>query len=111
MKIMKKIKFSINVIIFKNEIIKKMSEYCSLSYLENEALLSDTNFKKEIDSKYKTAIFEITKEISKLDKKNKSQLTLKEKNDIDTFLDSITFPSQPKQKYSQCLDFLMKYSV
>lgn len=88
-----------------------MSEYSLLSYLENEALLSDTNYKKEMNSKYKTAIFEITKEISKLDQKNKSQLSLKEKNDIDTFLDNITFPSQSKQKYSQCLDFLMKYSV
>ena len=82
----------------------------TLSCCLNEAF-DDIKYKKEISSIYKNAFFEITKEILKKEINPQREMSQHQKDTIDKYLDSLSFPEEAKSKYSDCFDFLNKYSV
>ena len=83
----------------------------SLSICLNEAFVDDIQYKSEINSIYKNAIFEITKEIRKKEINPEREIPSHQKETINSYLESLSFPEETKNKYSDCFDFLMKYSV
>lgn len=82
-----------------------------LSICLNEAFVDDIQYKSEINSIYKNAIFEITKEIRKKEINPEREIPSHQKETINSYLESLSFPEETKNKYSDCFDFLMKYSV
>ena len=82
-----------------------------LSCCLNEAFVNDIKYKNEINLIYKNAIFEITKEIRKKETSPEREIPSNQKETIDSYLESLSFPEETKSKYSDCFDFLMKYSV
>lgn len=83
----------------------------TLSCCLNEAFVDDIKYQKEINSIYKNEIFEITKEIRKKEIQPQREISQRQKDTIDSYLDTLSFPEEAKSKYSDCFDFLMKYSV
>ena len=82
-----------------------------LSICLNETFVDDIKYKNEINSIYKNAIFEITKEIRKKEINPEREIPSHQKENINSYLESLSFPEKTKNKYSDCFDFLMKYSV
>ena len=83
----------------------------TLSCCLNEAFVDDIKYQKEINSIYKNEIFEITKEIRKKEIQPQREISQRQKDTIDSYLDTLSFPEEAKSKYSDCFDFLNKYSV